>query len=280
MKIYISLDMEGVAGTFDWTQEKTDRASVRQCMARQLEWVIEGIRASRVNKVVEEILVADSHSRGDNLTYEITALDERLCLLSGDPRPCYMMPALDSGYDVVFLVGYHSGGGTLHGVMDHTYTSNFHTLSLQGRPMSEALLNAAYAGSLNVPVGLVIGDEALRLDLMQQEGMPWVHYVTTKTGLSRLAAKHKSQATVRRETVEAVRSVLEGDLAGLPLYRFEAPFRLTATFQTTVMADVAQLVPGVKRIDGRTVELIHDDFTTLYNAREVLAILAGTVVGR
>ncbi len=38
MKLFISLDMEGIAGTFNWQQETTqDRALVRKWMAQQIE---------------------------------------------------------------------------------------------------------------------------------------------------------------------------------------------------------------------------------------------------
>ena len=59
MKIYISLDMEGIAGTFTWTQEENNRAEVRKCIMQQVEWVIEGIHQSEANKQIEEIVIAD-----------------------------------------------------------------------------------------------------------------------------------------------------------------------------------------------------------------------------
>ena len=119
MKVYISLDMEGIAGTFTWTQEENNRAEVRKCISQQVEWVIEGIRASSADKEIEEIVIADSHSSGDSLLYETTALDDRLHIISGYPRPNYMMPAFDNTYSIVFFVGYHGGIGTLNSNMDH-----------------------------------------------------------------------------------------------------------------------------------------------------------------
>lgn len=279
MKIYISLDMEGVAGTFDWKQEKEDRSMVRKYMSAQLEWVLEGINESAANEQVEEILIADSHSGGDSIPYEFTGLDERIQLISGGPRANYMMAGLDGTYDIAFLTGYHGGGGTLYGVMDHTYTSCFHKISFQGQAMSEALINSAFAGYHAVPVGLVIGDEALGKELQRPEQLPWVRYVTTKTGLGRFSAKSRPMGVVRRETIQAVKAVLAADIKRLPLYRFEAPIRLEIEFQTTVMADVAALIPGVRRLDGRTVELVSDDYAVLFNAYSLIARVAGTVNG-
>lgn len=279
MKIFISLDMEGIPGTFSWEQEKNERSVVRKYMTQQISWVISGIQESECDAEVEEILIADSHSRGDNLLYDITSLDKRISIISGDPRPNYMMAGLDSSFDVAFLVGYHSGGGTLHGVMDHTYTSCFHKIMVQNKPMNEALMNGAYAGYYSVPVGLVIGDEALKQALMQKDAMPWVEYVTTKTGLGRFAAKHRPQEVIREETMAAVKKVLQKNLKEIPLYKFDAPIKLIIEFQTTVMADVAALIPGVKRLDGRTIEFINDDYRTLFNARQAIGALAVSVKG-
>ncbi|HMM20817.1 MAG TPA: M55 family metallopeptidase [Selenomonadales bacterium] len=275
MKIYVSVDMEGMPGTLNWDQEKHDRSYVKQCMTQLMEWVILGVQSSKVNQQVEEILVADSHGGGDSLPYEFTAMDRRLRLVSGSPRPCYMMPVLDGSYDVVFFAGYHSGAGACCGIMDHTYTGCFHSVSLNGRLMSEALMNAAYAGWQGVPVGLVIGDEALRLQLQEEDGLPWARYVTTKTGLSRFAADSRPLEIVREETMNAVQQVLAQDLGSLPRYRVEQPARMTIELLNSAMADIVAMVPGVRRLDGRTVELAGEDFGVLYNARTPLGQLAG-----
>ena len=101
MKIYISVDMEGIPGTFNWEHEKMDRVSVRKYMQDHVACAIEAIRDSKENNLIDEIVIADSHSHGDNLYYEITDLDTRVSLISGDPRPCYMMPGFSSSYSMV-----------------------------------------------------------------------------------------------------------------------------------------------------------------------------------
>lgn len=275
MKIYISLDMEGVAGTFRWTQEGADRAYVRKYMAQQIEWIIEGIQNSCANDQVEEILLADSHGPGDNFMYELTAIDNRLHLVSGSPRPCYMMPVMDKSYDVVFLAGYHAGVGTQYGIMDHTFTGCFHRIEINGQPMSEALMNSAYAGYYGVPVALVIGDAALGEQLLADGAMPWIKYVTTKTGISRYAAKMRPLEVVKKDTIDAVKAVLACNVKKLPLYQFQAPVHLTIELANTAMTDIISMLPGIERLDGRTIELVSKDYKELYNARSAIGTLAG-----
>ena len=166
MKIYISTDMEGMPGTFNWDQEKTDRTSVRRNYTRHVQTVLENIIAHPRTAEIDEILIADSHSAGDNLDYSITALDRRIDLISGCPRQFYMMPDLSPEFDQVFLLGYHSGTGALRGNMDHTYSnSRIHKIFINGKPMNEALINSAYAGWMGVPVSLVSGDITLQSEL-------------------------------------------------------------------------------------------------------------------
>ena len=277
MKIYISLDMEGIAGTYTWKQEETNRAEVRKCIAQQIEWVIQGIKTSKVNKKIEEIVIADSHSTGDNLLYEITALDDRLHLISGYPRPKYMMSAFDNSYSVVFFVGYHGGIGTLHSVMDHSYSIRFHRIWINDKPMNESLINAAYAGNFNVPVGLVIGDNALHKQLMDKDSLPWVKYVVTKYSLSRFAVKNRPFNVVKNETVSTVKEVLGFDLKKIPVYKFSSPIKLRIELQSTSMADAVEMIPDIKRIDGVTVELTHNNYAEIFDAIDAISGLADSV---
>ena len=43
MKIYISVDMEGIPGTFNWEHEKVDRISVRKYMQEHIMTALEAI---------------------------------------------------------------------------------------------------------------------------------------------------------------------------------------------------------------------------------------------
>lgn len=278
MKLYISLDMEGVAGTFNWRQEESDREHVRKYMTKQIEWVIEGINQSKKNSEIKEILIADSHSYGDNLLYDITELDDRIHLVSGNPRPQYMMPALDESYDIIFFIGYHAGVGALQGSMDHTYSSRrVHNIWINNKTMSESLINAAYGGYYNIPVALVIGDDALETELIENDNMPWVKYISTKTALSKFSAKLRPISLVKRETIEKVIETLNSDIKQFEVLKFEKPYTLKIEFANTAMADVANLMPETKRLDGRTIEYSNNDYKVLFDALAALITLTYSV---
>ncbi len=277
MKIFISLDMEGIPGTFNWEQEKIDRPAVKAHMYNHLQTVVEAIRKSKHNSQIDEITIADSHSAGDNIDYSFTALDERINLISGNPRPQYMMPSFSNVYDQVFLVGYHAGTGALHGNMDHSYANRrIHKIWLNDIHMNEAFINSAYAGYHGVPVTLITGDMALSKEILNEKAMPWVNFVITKEAIAKFAVKNYSIIKVRERTIDAVQKALSKEKADYPLYTFTPPIKLKIDFISTSMADVACLMPGVKRLDGRTIEFKEDDYAVMFEAVMALVTLAST----
>ena len=96
LKIYISVDMEGMAGITSPSQERDEVPSFRRALHNQVRWIIEGIHASSRNDEIGEITISDSHGSGTNLSYdELCQMDERISLVSGSPRRQYMMSCLD-----------------------------------------------------------------------------------------------------------------------------------------------------------------------------------------
>ena len=57
MKIFISVDMEGMAGITSPSQEREETVSFRRALHNQVRWIIEGIQASEKNGEVEEITI-------------------------------------------------------------------------------------------------------------------------------------------------------------------------------------------------------------------------------
>lgn len=277
MKLYLSLDMEGMPGTFNWEHEKVDRASVKRYFRAHVEDVLSAVLAHPKAKDIQEIRIADSHSAGDNLDYEITLMDERISLISGAPRPLYMMPALEKDFDQVWLLGYHASTGALRANMDHSYSnSRIHKIKINEQPMSEALINAAYAGHLGVGVNLVSGDAALAAELNAKDALPWVNYICTKRALGKFAALSYSALTTRKNIEKAVDKALATSKEELPIFKFPKPIKLFIEFQSTAMADQACLMPYVKRLDGRSVEYIDEDYAVVFEAIMALVTLAST----
>ncbi|MDR3161899.1 MAG: M55 family metallopeptidase [Spirochaetaceae bacterium] len=279
MKLFISVDMEGMAGITNNVQESDDRVLFRNALHTQLEWIFEGIRTSSRDTELTEITVADSHGEGTNLLFErISAMDRRASLVSGSPRRQFMTAGLDDTYDLAFFAGYHAGAGHTPACMDHSYYGKVVSeLRINGRVMNEATANAARAGELGVPLALAIGDSGLYDQLIGNRWMPWVEVVVTKYALSCRAVKYRPWEDIKQETITKVRRVLDKESGTIPLYRLDTPCTLSITFHRSLMADMAAHIPGSIRDDARTVSVRCKDMEETLCGISACTALAATV---
>jgi D-amino peptidase len=271
MRVYISVDMEGVAGVVheDQTDPIDPRHAAeynrfRRLMTAEANAAVEGAMLAGANRV----LVNDSHWLMMNILAE--ELHPAAELLSGNPKARSMVEGLELGFDAAMFVGYHAMGGTGQAIIDHTYTSRVHEARLNGRPVGELALNAALAGTYGVPVVLVSGDQAVAEEAHALLGTA-VETVVVKHAVGRFAARSLSPA-------EACRRIRDGAAAALrrphaPL-RLASPVRLEVEFALTQMADMAELAPGSVRTGGRTVAFAHDDYREVFRAWRALYNLA------
>ena len=276
MKLYISVDMEGLAGITNWKDETEDRERFRNAMNEQVEWVLEGISKSKHNKEITHIYIADSHGGGQNLSYDrLNDKDERVWLVSGSPRPQYMMPAMDDSFDMVFLVGYHAGAGEAASSMDHTYSgASVQNIYINGQLMNEGTINSAYAGIVHkVPVGLIIGDSGLERQMKGEGMMPWPEFVCTKQSLSRFSAVYKPKKLLKEETIAAVNKALDENERP-QLYTLQAPYHCRMDLTNAAKCDQVQQMPGIHRTAGRTVEFESTSFTEIYDAIHGIATMS------
>jgi D-amino peptidase len=271
MRIYISVDMEGVAGVVHEDQtDPTDPRHAgeynrfRRLMTAEANAAIEGALAAGATSV----LVNDSHWLMRNLLAE--ELHPAAELLSGGPKLRSMVEGIEQGFAAALFVGYHARAGTPNAVIDHTYSGRVHEARLNGRPVGELAINAALAGTYGVPVAMVSGDQAVAAEAREVLG-PGVETVVVKHAVGRFAARSVSPA-------EACRRIREGAAAALGRvhapFVIQAPARLEVDFQLAQMADMAELVPGSQRTGGRTVEYVHQDFREVFRAWRALYNLA------
>lgn len=263
MNIFISFDMEGIAGIDRFSDEIKQTKRYSDAIHAHVRAVVEGIQHSSRNGEVEHITIVDSHGEGKNLDYLLLSeMDPRIELISGYPRKDFMMTAIE-GHDIAFFLGYHAGSGHHHGNMNHSYSTHFHRVTVNDIKVSEAMINQIVAKDYDVPVGLVIGDSGLYGQLILEGYMPYVEYVVTKESLGHNAVRHKNFALLRREIVEKVDKVLSKDIMSLPLGDIYAPYRVVVETNRTLHADKVEIVPGISRLDGYRVGFTAETGTEL-----------------
>ena len=273
MRAFVSVDLEGLPHIVSREHLFVKGALYGEARKIATEIVRTAAEALYENGF-DEVVVADSHGPMVNVIPE--EMPDYVELVRGFPRPLSMVAFAKESDAAVFL-GYHAKAGTGYATFDHTYSSStIDRLEINGVEVSEFLLNAYLLGSWDVPVILVGGDARLMEDVGRFT--PWAVGITFKESLSRYAAKSPSlgrvKALLRAGVTEAVIKLEEGEAKPL---KAKEPVEVKLRFLSSALADAAELLPIVERLDGKTVRFEAGTIEEAYKLVELL-ILAGAGV--
>lgn len=162
-KVYISVDMEGIAGVVTAEQLGPGGFEYQRFREFMTNEALAAVTAAK-QAGATEIVVSDSHGNGQNLLIERFPSD--VTLIRAWPRPLGMMEGIDSTFAAAIFIGYHSSTANVTGVRAHTFSSaNYAGFRVNGKEVSEGGWNAIIAGHFGVPVVLISGDESAIADL-------------------------------------------------------------------------------------------------------------------
>lgn len=272
MRVYISVDLEGVNGISHSSQTQPGEPGYERAIAlmhAETNAVIDGLLAGGA----KEIVINDSHWDMRNL--HIERLNPGASLISGWQKPFSMVSGVsDAKADVACFVGYHARAGVAVGTLSHTYRAKvFLDVKLNGRSVGETGLNAALAGWMGVPVGLVTGDDALAREA--EEWLGKVPVVETKTAVSRYSARFKPYEETLAALQEGARRAML-DKERWCLLKPPSPSKLEITMFDPAMADGAELIPGVERVADRKVAVSHDDYSVLFKLMLAIGVIGAS----
>jgi D-amino peptidase len=245
VKIFISVDMEGVGGIGTSAMTSTggkDYETGRKLMTNEVNAVVSAIFESGPATIV----VNDSHGDMQNLLH--TQLDPRVEYIQSNIKPLGMVQGLDASFDAVIFIGYHAMAGAENGFLAHTGSSSVKGLWLNGVEVGEGGLNTYFASALGVPVILASGDRTFTEEIKKL--IP-VRTVITKEAVGASAAKLIHPDVVTKELQAQTKVALKEIKKAKPIAQEPIEFRLKVDVPTR--ADVAMSIPGMKRIDGYTV---------------------------
>lgn len=254
LKVYISADMEGLAGVVSDAQlgpEGFEYQRFREFMTNEVNAAIDAAFAAGAT----EILVSDSHGNGQNLLIE--KLPKNVQIVRSWPRPLMMMQGIDETFDGVIFIGYHTSTTNSAGVRAHSFSSaNLADVRLNNVSMSEASFNAAIAGHFGVPVIMISGDDAIVKEatalLGNIEGavVKWAYGFHSAKNLNPAAA-----CDLIREKVKAAMSRLKE----FKPYKLTAPIQLEVRFKNYRPSEVLSYLSIVQRTDSHSVKFVGKD---------------------
>lgn len=256
LKIYISADMEGVAGAVTEAQLGPggfEYERFREFMTAEVNAAIDAARAAGAT----EILVSDSHGNGQNLLIERMPND--VMIVRSWPRELSMMEGIDETFDGVIFIGYHASTANTRGVRAHTMSSaNVTDLRLNGKSMSEGSMNAAIAGQFGVPVIMISGDDVAVAETqvivgdMEGAVVKWARGFHSAKTLTPEAA----QEVIRTRTASAVSRIDEFEP-----YVLETPIEVELTLKHYQPVELLAYLPNVERVNSHTIRFTAEDMT-------------------
>ena len=268
LKVYISSDMEGIAGLVSGTQVtggERDYAVGRRLMIAETNAAI----AAAFDAGATEVLVNDSHGSQTNLLAE--ELDRRAVLITGAPKPRGMMQGIDSTFDAVVFIGYHAQGSSIDAVLGHTYSGALKRVTLNGREVGEYGLNSAVAGHFGVPVVFIAGDKAVADQA--RAFIPGVEALAVKEGIGQFAARTMHPLEARERNTAGVKAALarRSEIRPVSLGR---PVTIEVELSAVEYADAAAMVPGMRRVSGRVVSYTAPDMAMAYQVSRLISNIA------
>lgn len=240
MKLYISADIEGVAGITAWDEANkggTAYLEFRELMTQEVLAACEGALEAGVT----EIWIKDAHGTGRNII--LAQLPECARIIRGwSGHPLSMVQEIDDSFAAAAFIGFHSRAGSDANPLAHTFNGKFARVTLNGTPASEFLFNAWAAALYEVPTVFISGDEQLCREALEHVRHIGTAAVTRGIGPSTVSV---APALARRKIKEGIYGALKGDTTRC---RINLPdqFVLEITYSTPVDAYRASWYPGME----------------------------------
>lgn len=254
LKVYISVDMEGIAGVVTADQlgpEGFEYERFRHFMTDEAVAAVKGAQAAGATEVV----VSDSHGNGESLLIEAFPKDVRI--VRAWPRHGEMMAGIDASFGAALFVGYHASTTNPQGVRAHTISSaHFTRVGLNGNAVTEGELNAAYAGAYGVPVVFMSGDDAAVAEVTSRIGA--LESVVTKKTLGFHSAETLTPEAARDKIYQGALAAVAHRAQYKP-YVVATPVTLDISFKSYTSAEIVSYLRAVQRTDAHTIRLVGKD---------------------
>ena len=265
LKIYISVDMEGVAGVVTADQLGPAGFEYERFRHFMTNETLAAVRAAKESGAAE-IVVSDSHGNGESLLIDEFPKDVRI--VRSWPRHGGMMAGLDQSFDAALFIGYHASTRNVCGVRAHTFSSAHLTrVTLNGNAVTEGEFNASYAGTLGVPVVFASGDDAALEELKSRLGK--IETAETKRSLG----FHSAETITPEASCERIAAGVKAALKRLDEFKpyvVKTPVTLEISFKNYMPAEMLSYLRSVQRVDSHTIRFTGKDMAEVSDFVDVV----------
>ena len=208
MKIFISADIEGIAGVTnkdECSKQSPDGKDYLEQMTLEVAAACGGAHDAGAT----EILVKDAHGGGRNIIPSM--LPKGVSLVRGwSGHPYQEMEELDETFYAAMMIGYHARAGSADSPRAHTIHGDLiNHIKLNGQYASEFLINTYTATLVNVPVVFVSGDKGICNEIAEFHSP--ITTVAVKKGIG-MATVNLHPKTAVEKIKEGVKATLKGKI--------------------------------------------------------------------
>jgi D-amino peptidase len=253
VKVYVSVDIEGIAGITHWDEAKKSHADYPPFQEEMTEEAVAACEGA-MEAGASDILVKDAHDSGRNIRGE--KLPEIARLIHGwSGHPFSMIQELDSSFAAAVFIGYHARAGAEGNPLAHTMSTNVGLLTINGEPASEFVLHSYAAATQGVrsssPPETSGCSDARAFN-------PGVRALAVTEGIGNSTvslAPRRARRLIRDGVAEALRGNLASARIALP-----DRFSVALTFNVPTRAYRASWYPGARSAGDNTIRLETDNF--------------------
>ena len=265
LKVYISVDMEGIVGTVTEDQLGPggfEYQKAREYMTREALAAVNAAKEAGAT----EILVSDSHGNGENLILDMFPSDVRI--IRSWPRRLSMMAGIDNTFDAAVFIGYHASTHNTEGIRAHTFSSaRLSRVALNGVEVTEGAWNAAIAGHFGVPVVMMSGDDAAIAEVRSLVGP--IEAAETKQSLG----FHSANTLTPEASYELIRQKVKAALNRLrdfKPYALKSPITLDVSFKNYRPSEVLAYLKLVQRANSHSIRYVGQDMVEISDFMEFI----------
>ena len=277
MRIYISVDMEGISGVTRWEDvipRGQDYQRARSWLTGDVNAAVSGARDAGAT----EFVVEENHGTEMLTNVLLDEIDPEVDVVRGIPRlGLTTAAALDDSFDAMFLVGHHAKVGDYPGICAHTIDhAGYADVRLAGRSISEGEIFATIAAQAGVPTALITGDDVVAAELAKVA--PGIEQAVVKQALSRTGGRivppARAQRIIHDAALRATERVAAGEIAApdvRPPFELEIELRQPLSDQARgVFAKHGEFT----LVGDRTVRFADDSMALCYRRAATVQVLA------
>jgi D-amino peptidase len=254
MKVFISADIEGVAGITHWDEAAKTHPDYQQFRQRMTTEVLAACEGA-IRSGASEIYIKDAHGSARNIIDD--DLPDCVKLIRGwSGHPFSMVQGLDERFDALLMIGYHSRAGSDTNPLAHTLSKGVEYIKINDRKASEFFIHQQAAALENVPTIFVSGDKGICQEIESYNEAIKTVSVLEGVGSSTISISPNLAAQRIQTGVEqALSSNFRQCLIELPEY-----FEVEIKYVGPVLAYKASFYPGATMSKPQTIKYETDDY--------------------